>query len=77
MAAVTEDVAVTEDGGVTAPEDAVTDKLTADEAEQYDRQIRLWGLEAQKRLMLYNYTCVSTYYQLAIMCTGCVPVISL
>ena len=25
------------------------DKLTADEAEQYDRQIRLWGLEAQKR----------------------------
>lgn len=23
--------------------------LTADEAEQYDRQIRLWGLEAQKR----------------------------
>lgn len=24
--------------------------LTADEAEQYDRQIRLWGLEAQKRL---------------------------
>jgi ubiquitin-like 1-activating enzyme E1 A len=26
------------------------DGLTADEAEQYDRQIRLWGLEAQKRL---------------------------
>ena len=25
------------------------DSLTADEAEQYDRQIRLWGLEAQKR----------------------------
>jgi ubiquitin-like 1-activating enzyme E1 A len=24
--------------------------LSADEAEQYDRQIRLWGLEAQKRL---------------------------
>jgi len=24
-------------------------KLTEDEAEQYDRQIRLWGLEAQKR----------------------------
>ncbi|XP_064407066.1 SUMO-activating enzyme subunit 1-like [Halichondria panicea] len=24
--------------------------LTADEAEQYDRQIRLWGLDAQKRL---------------------------
>lgn len=23
--------------------------LTEDEAEQYDRQIRLWGLEAQKR----------------------------
>lgn len=23
--------------------------LTADEAEQYDRQIRLWGLDAQKR----------------------------
>ena len=49
MAAVTED-------GVTAPEAAATDKLTADEAEQYDRQIRLWGLEAQKRLMLL-YTC--------------------
>lgn len=26
--------------------------LTADEAEQYDRQIRLWGLEAQKRYEL-------------------------
>ena len=25
------------------------DGLTADEAEQYDRQIRLWGLDAQKR----------------------------
>lgn len=24
-------------------------KLTEEEAEQYDRQIRLWGLEAQKR----------------------------
>ena len=24
-------------------------RLTADEAEQYDRQIRLWGLDAQKR----------------------------
>lgn len=27
----------------------VNDALTADEAEQYDRQIRLWGLDAQKR----------------------------
>ncbi|XP_003386877.1 PREDICTED: SUMO-activating enzyme subunit 1-like [Amphimedon queenslandica] len=26
------------------------DRLRPDEAEQYDRQIRLWGLEAQKRL---------------------------
>ena len=25
--------------------------LSADEAEQYDRQIRLWGLEAQKRYL--------------------------
>lgn len=25
------------------------EELTADEAEQYDRQIRLWGLDAQKR----------------------------
>ena len=25
-------------------------KLSADEATQYDRQIRLWGLEAQKRI---------------------------
>lgn len=25
-------------------------ELTKDEAEQYDRQIRLWGLESQKRL---------------------------
>ena len=30
-----------------AAEDTV--KLTEDEAEQYDRQIRLWGLEAQRR----------------------------
>ena len=29
-----------------------SDALTADEAEQYDRQIRLWGLDAQKR---YQY----------------------
>ena len=27
-------------------------KLTEGEAEQYDRQIRLWGLEAQKRQVL-------------------------
>lgn len=29
--------------------DADDERLTAEEAEQYDRQIRLWGLEAQKR----------------------------
>ena len=27
------------------------DGLTNEEAEQYDRQIRLWGLEAQKRFV--------------------------
>lgn len=37
-------------GSLAADNDASDlDKLTADEAEQYDRQIRLWGLEAQKR----------------------------
>lgn len=32
--------------------------LTADEAEQYDRQIRLWGLEAQKRYSNVGQCCV-------------------
>jgi hypothetical protein len=27
-------------------------ELTEDEAELYDRQIRLWGLDSQKRLVL-------------------------
>ena len=30
--------------------DGDVDRLTVDETEQYDRQIRLWGLDAQKRL---------------------------
>ncbi|XP_068241508.1 SUMO-activating enzyme subunit 1 [Palaemon carinicauda] len=30
--------------------DKTTDGITEDEAELYDRQIRLWGLDAQKRL---------------------------
>ena len=30
----------------------VDERLTEEEAEKYDRQIRLWGLEAQKR---YRY----------------------
>lgn len=41
------------------PEGMATDKatdadqrLTEEEAEQYDRQIRLWGLEAQKRYVI-------------------------
>ena len=29
-------------------------KLTEDEAEQYDRQIRLWGIEAQKRCAVHG-----------------------
>ncbi len=33
----------------TAVPEGSGDRLTADEAEQYDRQIRLWGLDAQKR----------------------------
>jgi hypothetical protein len=28
-----------------------TTELTEDEAELYDRQIRLWGLDSQKRLV--------------------------
>ena len=49
-------------------------KLTEDEAEQYDRQIRLWGLEAQKR---YVASCL-TDPTLTVMvpqhctCVGCV-----
>ena len=35
--------------GASVHEDNNVNALTADEAEQYDRQIRLWGLEAQKR----------------------------
>lgn len=30
--------------------------ITEEEAEQYDRQIRLWGLEAQKRLVIVEKT---------------------
>lgn len=36
------------EGNPETEQEAVAN-LTADEAEQYDRQIRLWGLEAQKR----------------------------
>ena len=48
-------------------------KLTEDEAEQYDRQIRLWGLEAQKRYVagsLHDQTLTVSWYD----CTtvGCV-----
>lgn len=38
--------------------DRITDadqRLTEEEAEQYDRQIRLWGLEAQKRCVIPDY----------------------
>jgi hypothetical protein len=35
--------------GNPEPDQEAVANLTADEAEQYDRQIRLWGLEAQKR----------------------------
>lgn len=31
-------------------------ELTDHEAELYDRQIRLWGLESQKRQVKYNLT---------------------
>jgi molybdopterin/thiamine biosynthesis adenylyltransferase len=31
-------------------------ELTEDEAELYDRQIRLWGLDSQKRLVLSTHT---------------------
>lgn len=31
-----------------------TNELTDAEAEQYDRQIRLWGLDSQKRLDSYD-----------------------
>ena len=39
--------------------------LTVDEAEQYDRQIRLWGLEAQKR---YKFNVGSIFSRLEIFC---------
>ena len=39
--------------------------LTADEAEQYDRQIRLWGLEAQKR---YKFNVRSIFSRFEIFC---------
>lgn len=29
------------------------EELTVQEAELYDRQIRLWGLESQKRYVIY------------------------
>jgi hypothetical protein len=32
-------------------------ELTEDEAELYDRQIRLWGLDSQKRLVHSINTC--------------------
>lgn len=36
------------------------ERLRPDEAEQYDRQIRLWGLEAQKRSVdSYFVSCVN------------------
>lgn len=38
--------------------------LTTDEAEQYDRQIRLWGLDAQKR-------CISDVLAVALLLVTC------
>lgn len=35
-----------------------TPELTEDEAELYDRQIRLWGLDSQKRFVLCHYSPV-------------------
>jgi len=32
-------------------------ELTEDEAELYDRQIRLWGLDSQKRLANLTNSC--------------------
>ena len=41
----------------------MADNLTADEAEQYDRQIRLWGLEAQKRFALVSVSIIMCVFQ--------------
>ncbi len=38
------------------------ERLTEDEAEQYDRQIRLWGLEAQKRSVRTSSTSSARGY---------------
>ena len=35
--------------------------LSSEEAEQYDRQIRLWGLEAQKRLVSFKKLLLFCY----------------
>jgi len=36
--------------------------ITEDEAALYDRQIRLWGLDAQKRLLYRSFTLAITGY---------------
>lgn len=40
---------------MAAEAEEMSSALTADEAEQYDRQIRLWGLDAQKRYEVPNF----------------------
>lgn len=38
--------------------------ITEEEAEQYDRQIRLWGVEAQKKYVNNIKSCVQEFYTL-------------
>jgi hypothetical protein len=42
-------------------------ELTEDEAELYDRQIRLWGLDSQKRLVFTfrKYLTISSTFRVA------------
>ena len=35
-------------------EDSEATPISAEEAEQYDRQIRLWGVEAQKKYVVFR-----------------------
>jgi len=47
-------------------EDSEATPISAEEAEQYDRQIRLWGVEAQKKCVVFRtlalFKCLLTYF---------------
>lgn len=50
------DVQPNESGTVASGNDSIALNLTEEEATRYDRQMRLWGIEAQQRWIIVLVT---------------------